>query len=126
MAANAPTVEVSADLALARRADLGGWAAVGLGVVDQFGPAARPGDDGAYAQRFNLELAVTGYPLAGLPEGRPGAPFLRGVGVYVLLDYLTGLPSAGDEVPRGGRVYLDDASPWSVVGGLVLPLAPTL
>ncbi len=126
VAANAPLVEVSLDLALVERAQLGGWAAVGLGVVDQFGPAARPDDDGTYVQRFNLELAATGYPLAGLPEGRPGASFLRDVGVYVLLDYLTGLPDAGDEVPRGGRLYLDDASPWSVIGGVVIPLAPNL
>ena len=46
--------------------------------------------------------------------------------MYVLLDYLTGLPDAGDEVRRGGRLYLDDASPWSVIGGVVIPLAPNL
>lgn len=96
-----------------------GWLSSHVDLVDQFSPAARPGDRRAYTHKLNLELDTSLAIFNWLREGR----WLRGVELEGSLDYVaTGLPKAGDRIE--GIRFLDDASPWSLSVVLALPIAP--
>lgn len=72
---------------------------------------------------YKLELAVetTVAPLSFLPEGN----WLRNLEVEGALDYLaTGVPQAGDEVPKGEERFLDDGARWGLSVVAIAPLAP--
>lgn len=72
---------------------------------------------GRTAEELDAALVVFNW----LPDGH----WLRNIEVEGSLDYVaTGLPEAGDEVPAGEQLFLDDASPWSFSALLVLPVAP--
>lgn len=97
-----------------------GWVTSHFDIVDQFSPAERLDDDGAYTHKLDFELDTAFHVFKWLPEDR----WLRGVEVETSLDYLaTGLPRQGDVFPDGLR-NLDDASPWSFSFVLVIPVAP--
>ncbi len=98
----------------------GGWLGAHFDIIDQFSPAKRPNDAGAYTHKLNFELDVGLAPFNFLEAG-----WLRHIEFETSFDYLaTGLPRAGDVVPIGETRYLDDASPWSLSFVLVLPIAP--
>lgn len=118
--ANAATVTLAATGALLRAADTGGWCDARVQVGDLYGPAQRPGDRSSYTHKLDLELVADAHPFARLAPGT----WAHGVAVTVLLDRVaTGLPHAGDEVPRGERRYLDAARPLTLVAGVSFPLA---
>ena len=118
--ANAATVTLAATGALLRAAETRGWLDASVHVGDLYGPAQRPNDRSSYTHKLDLELVADAYPFARLAP----ATWAHGVAVTVLLDRVaTGLPHAGDEVPRGERRYLDAARPLTLVAGLTLPLA---
>lgn len=92
-------------------------------VIDKLSPAAQPDDDRLFTHKLNFELdaAAAFLVFSRLPEGS----WLRNVEVEGSLDYVaTGLPGAGDEVPAGEQLFLEDASPWGVSALLVVPVAP--
>ncbi len=120
--ANSPTVTLVATGALVRTADAAGWFDLSAHVGDLYGPAQRPDDRSSYTHKLELDLVTDAYPFARLAR----ATWAHGVAVTVLLDYVaTGLPRAGDEVPRGERRYLDAAHPLTLLAGLSLPIAST-
>ncbi|GJG89642.1 hypothetical protein tb265_48230 [Gemmatimonadetes bacterium T265] len=117
--ANSPTVSLLATGALVRRRDAGGWADLNLYAGDLYGPAQRPNDRSSYTHKVDAELVADAYPFAALPR----ATWAHGAAVTLVLDrVLTGLPHAGDEVPRGERRYVDAAHPLTLLAGLSLPL----
>ena len=47
--------------------------------------------------------------------------------LYANLDYVaTGLPKAGDDVPKGVRTFLTGAKPAVLIVGVGMPIAPLL
>ena len=118
--ANSPTVTLAATGALVRAAETRGWLDLSAHVGDLYGPAQRPDDRSSYTHKLDLDLVTDASPFARLAR----ATWAHGVAITVLLDYVaTGLPRAGDEVPRGERRYLDAAHPLTCLAGLSLPLA---
>lgn len=114
-----PELEFEANFTWLPSERTGGWISSHFDVVDDFSPAARPGDRRAYTHKLNLEVDTSIAIFKWLRDGR----WLRGVELEGSLDYVaTGLPKAGDRID--GFTYLDRASPWSFSIVFVLPVAP--
>lgn len=114
-----PELEAELDLMLVTDAMTDGWLETHVDVVDQLSPGKRPGAEGAYTHKLDLELDVAVFAFRWVRDGN----WLRHVEVEASLDYLvTGRPRRGDVVD--GARYVDDASGWSASFLLVLPLAP--
>ncbi len=98
-----------------------GWATVAPYVGDLYSTAARPDDESAYTHKLDTGLNVG----VGLLNWLQPHVWLRNVKGFVILDdVLIGLPRAGDEVPKGERVFLSDARPATLIIGLSVPVAP--
>lgn len=118
---NPVELEAEVNFALVTPEETDGWVDAHFDVVDKLSPAAQPDDDRLFTHKLNFELDVALVVFNWLPEGR----WLRNVEVEGSLDYVaTGLPGAGDEIPAGEQVFLEDASPWGVSALLVVPVAP--
>ena len=118
--ANAPTATFAVTGALVRPADTRGWLGLDAHVGDLYSQAQRPDDRSSYTHKLDLELVADAFPFARLPR----VVWAHGVALTVILDHVaTGLPHAGDEVPRGERRYLDAARPLTLLAGVTLPLA---
>ena len=101
-----------------------GFVAVQAYVADLMSPAARPGDRSAYTQKLDVGGVLLGYPFAGADTA--SAAHKSGFYVFANLDYVaTGLPKAGDDVPKG-RTFLTSAKPAVLVLGVGMPVAPLL
>jgi hypothetical protein len=119
--ANELTVDLGVNFDLIRMKDTNGWFGLTFEVLDNFTPAAQPEDERTYTHKLNLELDAVFGILNFLPKKNP----LSNITAYAELDYTaTGLPEEGDEVPKGKRVFLEDASPWTFFAGLTFPIAP--
>ncbi|MDA2925186.1 hypothetical protein MYX65_11160 [Acidobacteria bacterium AH-259-L09] len=118
---NPVELEIEVNLALLEPEQTGGWLDIHFDIVDQFSPSERPQDTGLYTHKLNFELDTAVAFLNWLPKGN----WLRNLELEWSLDYLaTGIPQAGDEVPRGEELFLTDASPWSLSMLVVIPIAP--
>lgn len=118
--ANAPTLVAGASVALLPPAATDGWLDAAVNVGDLFSQAATPDDKSAYTHKLDLDLVAHLHAF----DAVPASAYLHRVAVFGILDYVaTGLPSAGDEVPRG-RVFVSGARPLALVAGLALPLTP--
>ncbi|HEX5439130.1 MAG TPA: hypothetical protein VFW98_18400 [Gemmatimonadaceae bacterium] len=85
------------------------------------GASSAAGDQASYTHKLDLGATVTVDPFIALPR----ISYLHGVGVIGALDFrVTGLPSKGDEVPKGERVFLSGAKPAVLSIGLDFPVAP--
>jgi hypothetical protein len=118
--ANAPTATVglSAEVLTAKEAH--GIADVAINVGDLFSQAAQPDDRSSFTGKLDLALLTHWHVFASTPP----ATYINRVTLVGMLDYVaTGLPHAGDEVPKGRR-FLSDARPTSLLLGLSLPLTP--
>lgn len=121
VAANSPVLEVGASFTLLEKSRTNGWLSLDGSVLDQFGPAAEPAAESDYTHKLALELQATASVFRWLSKDN----WLRNVEAYATLDYTaTGLPDEGDVVPDGERLWLEDAGPWQVWVGLVVPVAP--
>jgi hypothetical protein len=119
--ANAPSVNMGANFVLMKPPLTKGWFKLDGNVSDLFSKAAEPDDKSSYSHKLDLDLIGTLNVFNELPK----AEYLHRVGVYGILDFVaTGLPKAGDEVPKGERVFIDDARSVSLIVGLSLPFAP--
>jgi hypothetical protein len=119
--ANAPTLSAGVSFALLTPAMTGKWLDLSANVGDLFSQAARPDAQSSYSHKLDLGLLAHLTPLAHTSVGG----WLSRVSLFGLLDYVaTGLPKAGDEVPKGERVYVTDARPATLIVGLALPLTP--
>jgi hypothetical protein len=117
--ANAPTVSAGISVSVLESKATDGWLGVDAHIGDLYSSAARPHDSGAYTHKLDVGLVGNWSLFAGLPP----RTYMHGVLLSTLLDYVaTGLPRAGDEVPKGERVFLTGAHSASLIAGLVFPL----
>ena len=118
---NEPSITLGALIALLKPAEtMGGFGANGY-VADNFGPAQKSSDANAYTHKLDVGLSALVNVFNWLPDGT----WLRHAQAVVTLDYIaTGLPKAGEDVPKGERVFLTDARPAKLILGLSLPVAP--
>lgn len=117
--ANAPTLAAGLAFALLTAAEGARWVDVQLHAGDLYSQAARPDDRSAYTHKLDLGLVVDLHPFAALPAHT----YLHGATLVTILDHVaTGLPRAGDEVPKGARVFLSGARNASLIAGLAFPL----
>jgi len=118
---NPVELEFELNLALLEPEQTGGWLDMHFDIVDQFSPSKRPQDTSVYTHKLNFELDTAVAILNWLPKEN----WLRNLEFEVSLDYLaTGIPRVGDEVPLGEKIFLTDASPWSISLLAVIPIAP--
>lgn len=102
-----------------------GYAALQGYVADLLSPAARPRDASAYTNKLDLGTVALLYPFAGMDS--TSAAHKSGMYIYGNLDYVaTGLPKAGDDVPKGVRTFVTGAKPAVLLVGVGLPIAPLL
>ncbi|MGI8510876.1 MAG: hypothetical protein ACR2MQ_16325 [Gemmatimonadaceae bacterium] len=121
--ANTPSLSFGADFDVLRKKHMGGAFNLVVYAADLFSKAARPDDMSDYTHKLDLGTYTTIYPFFWLADGN--ALKRSGLYAYVTLDYVaTGLPRAGDEVPKGQRVYVTSARPAALIIGAGLPIAP--
>jgi hypothetical protein len=114
-------LEVELNLHLLENEQTAGWVETHFDIVDKFSPAEEPGASHYYTHKLDFELDTAVSVFNWLSDGS----WLKNLELEGSLDYLaTGLPAAGDEVPRGKLRFLDDASRWSFSVLLVVPIAP--
>ncbi len=119
--ANLPTFVYGFLIDLITAEQTAGWLTLGFDPLLVANPAGQPDDKRDYTHKLVPEARLGLGVFNWLPKGN----WLRSVKGYALLDYIaTGLPQAGDEVPKGAQVFLDDASPWVLLTGLTIPIAP--
>ncbi|HEY6827709.1 MAG TPA: hypothetical protein VI259_12705 [Gemmatimonadaceae bacterium] len=112
-----------ADLIPAKRTH--GYVALQAYVADLISPAARPNDASAYTHTLDLGGVALLYPFAGTDSA--SAAHKSGMYLYLNLDYVsTGLPRAGDDVPKGVRTFTTNAKPAALIFGVGFPIAPLL
>lgn len=100
-----------------------GYAALQAYLADLLSPAARPGDASTYTHKLDLGGVGLLYPFAGMDS--TSLARRSGIYLYANLDYVaTGLPKAGDDVPKGVRTFVTGAKPAVLVFGAGLPIAP--
>jgi hypothetical protein len=119
--ANMPSATLGVSVTAVTAAMTHGWVTVAPYLGDLYSNAARPDDQSAYTHKLDVGLNWG----IGLLNWLPPHAWLRNVKGFVILDdVLTGLPRAGDDVPRGERVFLTNAKPAALIAGLSIPLAP--
>ncbi|MDQ2890859.1 MAG: hypothetical protein M3R65_09980 [Gemmatimonadota bacterium] len=117
--ANAPTVSGGLSYSLLTPTDTRGIVALDAHVGDLYSSAARPSDASSYTHKLDL-TAIASWSVFG--AFRPNT-YVHGVSLVTMLDYVaTGLPRAGDEVPKGERVFLTNVHSASFIAGLSFPL----
>lgn len=98
-----------------------GWGTLSFYVGDLFSSAARPDDGSEYTHKLDLGLNATAKPFS---RAVPKYTWLNGVSAFAILDLVaTGLPKADDEVPKGTRVFVDNAHALSLIAGVGLPIS---
>lgn len=120
--ANEMTLSGGAMIELLPKDATKGWFGVNGYFADLLSPAARPSDASAYTHKLDLGALALLYPFAGLDS----TSALRKSGIFatLTLDYVaTGLPRAGDTVPKG-RTFLTAAKPAALIGTIAIPVAP--
>jgi hypothetical protein len=119
--ANLPAVAAGASYQVLTDDQTGGLLDVTPYVDDLLSSAARPEAKSDYTHKLETGVTATVGPFAHLSPHS----WLHGVRIAGTLDWvLTGLPQAGDEIPKGERVFLDDAKGYSASLGITLPVAP--
>ena len=119
--ANTPSFALNASVDAVRPQETGGWLGVAGYAGDLFSPAARPGDQSDYTHKLDLGLITTLNVFSRMPK----SSWVHGVAAFAILDHVaTGLPHAGDIVPKGVRRYVSSARPTALIAGLSIPVAP--
>lgn len=102
----------------------GGLFGIDAYLADLLSPAARPHDASAYTHKLDLGAIALLYPFAKLDS--TSALHRSGVFLSLTLDYVaSGLPKAGDEVPKG-RTFLTAAKPAALLATIAMPISPLL
>lgn len=100
-----------------------GYVALQGYLADLLSPAARPNDASAYTHKVDVGGVGLLYPFAGMDS--TSVAHKSGFYLYANLDYVaTGLPKAGDDVPKGVRTFVTGAKPAVLVFGVGMPIAP--
>ncbi|MDQ6887945.1 MAG: hypothetical protein M3068_11715 [Gemmatimonadota bacterium] len=120
--ANTPSVTLGVNVDLLPRAQIGGLVDLSVNVADLYSSAQRPADASAFTHKLDFDLVANIAIFSWLPKH----DWLHQVSAVALLDYVaTGLPRAGDDVPRGEGRFLTDARPATLIIALSVPIAPT-
>ena len=118
---NTPSLALNASFDFVPAAQTSGWFSLSGYAGDLFSAAARPDDRSAYTHKLDLGVSANLNPFNGLPR----TTWLHAVSAFALIDYVaTGLPRAGDVVPKNVRRFDTNARPAALLGGLSLPLVP--
>ncbi|WP_447987155.1 hypothetical protein [Nitrospira sp. Nam74] len=118
---NAPILEYGVGLDLLNKQETKQWLDLQLNILALFAPAFQPGDSRAYHHQFGPDLLATFHIFHWLPKDN----WFRNVNFYMLLKYqATGLPRAGDVVPKDQLLWLNNASPLELWIGFGFPIAP--
>lgn len=120
--ANTPSVAMNVSVDALTAKQTGGWGGLSGYAGDLFSTASQPGDNSDYTHKLDLGLAGSLNIFHWLPQG----DWLHdAVSAYAILDYVaTGLPKAGDVVPKGVRRFDTAARPAALIAGLSVRLAP--
>jgi hypothetical protein len=120
MHANAPTSTVGLSLTSLTATQTHGWVDAGVSVGALFSQASRPTDRSSYTAKADLELVSHLHVFNAIAA----STWLHRTSLFAILDYVaSGLPRAGDEVPKGRR-FLGDARPAALIFGLAIPITP--
>lgn len=118
---NTPSIGVGAFVDVITTQQTGGWFDVGGYIGDSFSKAAQPTDASDYTHKLDLGVTATLHPFSSLPTSN----YLHAVTLLADYDYrATGLPSKGDDVPRGTRTFLTGARPSLLQFAFAFPVAP--
>lgn len=118
--ANAATVTLGLSGSVITAKQTAGVLDLNANVGDLFSQAARPEDTRAYTHKLDLELLTRWHTFSWTAA----RTFVHRVTLVGILDYVaTGLPHAGDEVPKG-RLFVSRARPAALIVGLSLPITP--
>jgi hypothetical protein len=119
--ANLPAVAVGGSYQVLTDDQTGGLLDITPYIDDLLSSAARPEAKSDYTHKLETGVTATAGPFAHLSPHS----WLHGVRIAGTLDWVvTGLPREGDEIPKGERVFLDDAKGHSASIGITLPIAP--
>ena len=119
--ANLPAVTAGVGYQLLSQAHTNGWLDLTPYIGVQFSPAAQPDAASDYTYKWDLGTTATVGPFAT----EDATSWFQHVRLWATLDWVaSGLPQAGDEVPKGERVFVDDVRGVSFLIGLQLPVAP--
>ncbi|MFN2570536.1 MAG: hypothetical protein ABR537_02825 [Gemmatimonadales bacterium] len=119
--ANLPSISAGALYQVVTQRQTHGWFDFSPYVAALLSQAARPDARSDYTYKLDLGATAT----AGTRATEAARSWLQHVRIAATLDWVTtGLPHAGDDLPKGERVFLDDARGLSLSLGLILPVAP--
>lgn len=120
--ANTPSVAMNVSVDALTGKETGGWGGVSGYVGDLFSTAARPGDNSDFTHKLDLGIVGSVNVFNWLPK----SDWLHdAVSAYAIVDYVaTGLPKAGDVVPKGVRRFDTAARPAAFLAGISIRLAP--
>lgn len=120
--ANTPSVAMNVSVDAITPKETAGWLGVSGYAGDLFSTASRPGDNSDYTHKLDVGVAGTFDIFNWLP---PTDWAHDAVSAYAILDYVaTGLPRAGDVVPKGVRRFDTAARPAALIAGIAVRLAP--
>ena len=119
--ANVPAITAGFGYQVITQQQTNGWVDLTPYVGAQLSQAAQPDATSDYTYKAELGATATIGPFAT----KSATSWLQHVRLSATLDWIaSGLPGAGDEVPKGERVFLDDVRGMSFSLGLQLPVAP--
>lgn len=119
--ANIPAVAAGASYDVITAKQTRGLVTVTPYVDDLLSRASKPDSKSDFTHKLETGMTVALAPLSQVA----GKTWIGKVKVAGTLDWIaTGLPAKGDELPKGERVFLDDAKGLSLSLALVLPVAP--
>lgn len=120
--ANTPSVAMNVSIDALTAKETGGWLGVSGYAGDLFSTASQPGDNSDYTHKLDVGLAGS----LDIFNWLPASDWAHGaVSAYAILDYVaTGLPRAGDVVPKGVRRFDTAARPAAFIAGIAVRLAP--
>lgn len=118
---NTPSIGYGLFVDALQAQETGGWFDLGGYIGDSFSKAAQPTDASDYTHKLDLGVVGTVHPFSRLPQTN----YLHNVTLLAGIDYrATGLPSKGDDVPKGTRTFVSGARPSLLQIALDFPVAP--
>lgn len=122
--ANTPSVAMNVSVDALTTKETAGWLGVSGYAGDLFSTASQPGDNSDYTHKLDLGVVGSLDIFNWLP---PSDWAHDAVAAYAMLDYVaTGLPRAGDVVPKGVRRFDTAARPAALIAGITVRLAPLI
>jgi hypothetical protein len=119
--ANLPSVSMGLRVNVVKPDQTAGWVGLIPYAGDLFSKAQRPDDMSDYTHKLDLGATLT---LSVFNWLSPHDWLSKVIGAATLDYVATGQPHAGDEVPKGERVFVDSVHSPTLIVSLVIPVAP--